>query len=188
MLIIKFEKMREDPELKERVTRHIKEGLIFVYPTDTIYGLGCNALMPQSVKRIRDIKRTEHPFSVIAPSIAWIKENLIIKHSQYLEKFPGPYTLIFDKKDPDFLKWVSHTQTLGVRIPNHHFTKFIQKTGVPFITTSVNLTGQPPVHNIKDIPQDILNQIDVVIDAGPLENPPSRVIDLTGKEPLVLRN
>lgn len=188
MLIIKFEEMRDDPELREKITKNIKDGLIFVYPTDTIYGLGCDALIPEAVKKIREIKRTEHPFSVIAPSIAWIRENLVVKHPKYLENLPGPYTLVFEKKDPDFLKWVSHTSTLGVRIPNHHFTKFVQQAGLPFLTTSVNLTGQPPVHTIKEIPEAILNHVDVVIDAGLLKNPPSRIIDLTGKEPLVLRN
>ena len=188
MLLVKFEDVREDPTLRDKISKAVHDGRIFVYPTDTIYGLGCDAMQPRPVKKIRDIKQTDHPFSVIAPGLDWIKENLVVRHPKYLEKLPGPITLIFEKKDPDFLRWVSLSDTLGVRIPNHHFTKFIQKTGAPFVTTSVNISGHPPVKRINDIPEPILDRIDVVIDAGPLTNPPSTVVDLTGDKPRIIRS
>lgn len=187
MLLVKFEDIREDLSLRERVSDSVHDGKVFIYPTDTIYGLGCDAMQPAPVRKIRQIKNTDHPFSVIAPSLGWVRENFEVNHSGYLDKLPGPITLILRKKDPEFLKWVSMSDSLGVRIPNHHFTKFIQKTGVPFVTTSVNISGRSHIRKIGDIPEAILNRIDVVIDAGPLNNPPSTIVDLTGDRPRIVR-
>lgn len=187
MLLVKFSDIREDFDLREKVAKAMHDGKIFVYPTDTIYGLGCDAMQPARVRRIREIKQTDHPFSVIAPSMGWIRENFDVRHEDYFKKFPGPVTLILRKKDPDFLRWVSDSDSLGVRIPNHHFTKFLQREGMPFVTTSVNVTGQGHISRIGDINEKMISRIDVVIDAGILSNPPSSIYDLSGPKPVVIR-
>ncbi|MCA9460458.1 MAG: Sua5/YciO/YrdC/YwlC family protein, partial [Nanoarchaeota archaeon] len=77
----------------------IKLGKIFIYPTDTIYGIGCSALVSKSISLIKKIKkRDEKAFSVIAPSKKWINENcnVLDVHKKYLEKLPGKYTFIFE--------------------------------------------------------------------------------------------
>ncbi|MEK6858214.1 MAG: L-threonylcarbamoyladenylate synthase, partial [Nanoarchaeota archaeon] len=146
--------------------QEVLKGKIFIYPTDTIYGIGCDALNKNAVDKIRQIKRRdEKPFSVIAPNFEWIHENCIVDFD--LKKYlPGAYTLILKKKNPSFLNWVSDKETLGVRIPNHNFTKEIQKTNVPFITTSVNFSGEKPASKIENISEEILNKVDYVIDEG----------------------
>lgn len=70
---------------------------------------------------------------------------------------------------------------LGVRIPDHPIIKIIQKAKTPFITTSVNQSGEPPINDIKKIPNSIIKQVNLIIDAGLLNNKPSTIIDLTGK-------
>ena len=161
--------------------KEIFEGKIFVYPTDTVYGLGCNALDEKAVNKIREIKkRDSKPFSVIAPSLEWIRKNLVVDVE--LEKyFPGPFTLILKKKNASFLSHASPIDTLGVRIPDNEFTKKIQKTGFPFITTSVNLSGKPPANKIEEIPDEIIFQADFVINSGSLSGKPSTLI-IEGKE------
>ncbi len=165
----------------ERLIRDIKAGKIFIYPTDTIYGLGCNALIEEAVNKIREMKkREEKPFSVIAPSFAWIEKNFIVDLD--LKKYlPGPYTLILKKKNPDFLKWVSSTDKLGIRIPNSEFCYIIQKSNVPFITTSVNISGEKHAKKIKDVKKAILDKVDYVINAGDLNGNASTIV-LNGKE------
>ena len=98
---------------KSEIIENILNGKIFIYPTDTLYGIGCNAMNKASVEKIREIKgRDKKPFSVIAPNIFWIKDNLIVDCD--LEKYlPGPYTVILKKKDPTFLKHVAEGDTLG---------------------------------------------------------------------------
>ena len=98
--------------------------------------------------------------------------------SRYL---PGPYTLILKKKHIGFLSHVSETDTLGVRIPDNDFTKLIQKSGLPFITTSVNLSGKPPLTDLRSLEKSIKDVVDMIIDAGPLSGRPSTLI-IDGKE------
>jgi L-threonylcarbamoyladenylate synthase len=161
----------------KNLNREILRGKIFIYPTDTIYGLGCNAENIKAVEKIKQIKQREKdkPLSVIAPSFDWINENFIVDID--LNKyFPGPYTIILKKKDPKFLETVSNTEFLGIRIPDNEFTKKIQEANVPFITTSVNLSGEPYVTKIPDIAPDILECVDHIIDYGPLTGNPSTII------------
>jgi L-threonylcarbamoyladenylate synthase len=157
----------------------INQGKIFIYPTDTIYGLGCDAENKKSVNKIKSIKSRDKdkPISIIAPSIKWIKENCIIPKNLTLSKYlPGPYTLILKKQNPKFLTHISKTETIGIRIPKNQFTKQIQKSEKPFITTSVNLAGQPPITNINEIPKKIKEQVDIIINQGPLTGKPSTLI------------
>lgn len=161
----------------------IKNGAIFVYPTDTIYGLGCDATNIESVRLIKKIKYKENdkPMSVIAPSLDWIRENCIVEDALLEKYLPGPYTLILKKKDPAFLKEVSSNDSLGIRIPDSEFTKLVEKTGRPFITTSVNFTGEPFAVKISDIPHEILDVVDIIIGVGELAGRPS-ILVVEGKE------
>lgn len=168
-------------ELKERhIVNNIGKGKIFIYPTDTIYGLGCDATNEKAVKKVREIKQSKKPFSVIAQSKQWIYKNFDARKS-YIRKLPGPFTFILKMKKRIVPESVTGSESLGVRIPRHPFIKTIQKAKKPFITTSVNLSGNKPIIKIEEIPEEILSKVDLVIDAGTLDNSPSTIIDLTGK-------
>src|SRR3989338_11323139 len=101
---------------ESKIINQIKKGKLFIYPTDTIYGLGCNAENKESVNKIKEIKKRDKdkPLSIIAPSFTWINKNLIIDTdlSKYL---PGPYTIILKKKVTEFLSHVSSKDSLGIR-------------------------------------------------------------------------
>ena len=176
-------KNREDSK-KTNLVKKIKQGKIFIYPTDTIYGIGCDATNKKAVAKIKKLKARDKdkPLSIIAPSKEWIKENCIVDTGTYLDKyFPGPYTLILKKKNPKFLEHVSSTDSLGIRIPDCKTCKHIQQAGVPFVTTSVNLAGKPFATQISDISSEILDNVDEVIDIGKLSGKPSTLI-IEGKE------
>ena len=82
-------------------TSLIEDSPVFIYPTDTIYGLGCNASNKEAVEKIRAIKeRKSNPFSVVVPSKEWIDENCIINENakDWIKRLPGPYTLILKTK------------------------------------------------------------------------------------------
>lgn len=166
----------------DEIIKDILEGKIFIYPTDTIYGIGCNAIDIDAVEKIKQLKQRDRdkPISIIAPGFSWIKKHCIIDVDlkQYL---PGPYTLILKKKDFNFLSHVSPTEFLGIRIPDCDFSKKVRKAGVPFITTSVNLSGEPFAKTIWEIPQQILDKADIIIDEGELNGNPSKLIK-NGKE------
>ncbi len=161
----------------------IKHGAVFIYPTDTIYGLGCDATNAESVAMIKGLKYQDKdkPMSVIAPSVDWIKEHCVVD-DELLEKYlPGPFTLILKKKDVDFMKDVSENDSLGVRIPDCEFTELVEKAGVPFITTSVNFAGEPFAVKISDIDSKIIDAVDIVIGVGELDGRPSTLV-VNGEE------
>jgi L-threonylcarbamoyladenylate synthase len=162
----------------------IKNGAIFIYPTDTIYGLGCDATNVGAVKLLKDIKykEKEKPISVIAPSVEWIKKHCVVEDSMIKKYLPGPYTLILRKKDKNFLYHVSNNEYLGVRIPDSEFTKLVERAGVPFITTSVNFSGEPFAAKISDISHEIIDRVDIVIGVGKLDGRPSTLVKEDGTE------
>jgi L-threonylcarbamoyladenylate synthase len=173
---------------KDMKLEHIKSavlaGKIFIYPTDTIYGIGCDATNQESVNKIKEIKQRDKdkPISIIAPSKEWIKQHCIINQELDIDKYlPGPYTLILKKQDPNFMNHISNTDSLGIRIPNNNFCKQIQKANKPFVTTSINIAGESPYTQIKQIPKQIKNQVDHIIEQGGLSGHPSTLV-INGKE------
>ena len=174
--------------VRKELIEAIKAGKIFIYPTDTLYGIGCNAENEENVEKIRKIKQRDgkKPLSIIAPSMSWIATHVTNAFPNYLEKLPGPYTLLMTKKDKKWLSHVSETEKIGIRIPQHVFTKLTHAANVPFITTSVNFAGKAFATSIEEIPKSIISKVDYVIDAGPIHTKPSTIIDLTGKEPKIV--
>ena len=177
---------KEFLEEKHVYFMQLKMGAVFVYPTDTIYGIGCDATNAEAVKRIRDIKRRDKkPFSVIAPSKDWIRENCEVEKKD-LDRLPGPFTLILRLKNREVIaKDVNEgKETIGVRIPDHWISDMIKGYGKPVVTTSVNRAGDEPITEVKRVNN---NKVDFAIDEGKIEGKPSTVIDLTGKDEKILR-
>ena len=172
--------------LPETTVEEIVKGRIFCYPTDTVYGLGCNALISKSVKKLRRIKQASHPFSVIAPSKDWIEKNMHVPNLAFLGKLPGPITLIFRKRNSSFLKECSQ-ETLGIRIPDHMISEMIAKAGVPFVSTSANLAGERTIRKLSELPAALAKGVDIGIDAGRIDNLPSQVYDMTDESPKRIR-
>ena len=174
---------------KSEIQSKIAKGDIFIHPTDTIYGIGCNALIPGAVQKIRQLKqRPITPFSVMAPSIEWIGEHCIItkQAEKYLKELPGPVTLILKtKNDPVAPEVAPETDTIGVRIPRHWFHEIIKELDVPIITTSVNLVGKAFMTSLDNLDPEIAKDIDFTIDEGEKQGRPSKIINLTGEKPAI---
>lgn len=181
MRILDFEELNLE---KQSVIESIINGAVFIHPTDTIYGIGCSAQDSKAVKKVRQLKaRAANPFSVIAPSLGWIDENCIVtkEAEEWLEKLPGPYTLIFRLKNKNCVaKEVnSSLNTLGIRMPNHWIRKIVAEADVPVVTTSVNKSHEDYMTSIEELDASIKSGIDFVIYEGRKEGRPSRIIDLT---------
>lgn len=168
---------------KKRVLLHSLKESVFLYPTDTIYGIGCNALDENLVNRVRDIKRRHTlPFSVIAPSKEWIKDHCVIDEDgeEWLSKLPGPYTLILKlKKNHPIPKAVNMgLDTLGVRIPDSWFSKVIAELGFPVVTTSANLTGENYMISLENLNPIIKKNVDHIFYEGEIKGKPSTLVQL----------
>jgi tRNA threonylcarbamoyl adenosine modification protein (Sua5/YciO/YrdC/YwlC family) len=162
----------------------IKKGKIFVYPTDTVYGFGCSIEFEESVLKIKKAKqRDEKPFSVVVPSLKWIKENCFIDSDKFLDKLPGKYTLICKVKNKENFEHVNFgLETLGVRIPDNWFCKILQREKIIFVSTSANISGEEPVRDLNELREEMKEYIDYFIDDGILDGKPSTIIDLISGE------
>lgn len=172
---------------KREILNGIQNGVIFIHPTDTIYGLSCNALDGKAVEKIRKLKdRPDTPFSVWAPSIDWIKQNCRLdkEGEEWIKRLPGPYTLILKLKNKNAVaKNVSPKEdTLGVRIPQHWFSEVVKTLGFPIITTSANKAGQPYMTSLKDLDPEISKGVNFVIYEGEKVSRPSKIVNLVKKE------
>ena len=164
------------------LVKKIKQGNIFIYPTDTTYGIGCNASNKKSVAKLKRLKGRDakKPLSIIAPSKKWIFEHCKVDRKLVSKYLPGKYTLIVRKKNKQFLSHVSNSETIGIRIPKHWFTRYIQKAHVPFVTTSANMSGKKPARKIEDVGK-LLEKADVLVNGGTLSGKPSTIILENGK-------
>jgi len=171
---------------KEEIKDKILDGEVFIHPTDTIYGLGCDATNTKAVKKIREIKqRPDTPFSVMAPSVEWIRENCVItkEAEKWLEKLPGPYTFILKTKKKAVSDLVAPgMSSLGVRLPAHWIADFINWVGVPIITTSANLVDKPYMTSTDDLSEEVSSHVSFVLYEGEKQGRPSKLVHLDGAE------
>lgn len=162
----------------------LRGGGLLIYPTDTVYGLGCSIYSP-GMKRLFEIKKRNRdmPLSVAFSSIGMVEEYAIVgkKEGGFIkDNVDGPYTFILKKKSRIPGAVTAGKDTVGVRIPNHVVAqRIIEKAGGPIITTSANVSGTVAPVNVDEISDEIKEAVDLIIDSGPCRvGRPSRVIDL----------
>ena len=175
-------------DIKEAI-RAVKGGGVIVYPTDTIYGIGCSFFSTSAIDKIYEIKQRDksQPFSAAFNSIEQAQGYVIISQKeqetikQKIEDKSQGWTFIVKKKSIMFLH-PSFKPTLGIRIPEHKVVKAITKEAGPIITTSANISGQPAPARFEELDKEILEKVDVVVKGTCNTKKPSIIYDLT-KEP-----
>ena len=168
---------------QKEIIAKIKAGSLFIHPTDTIYGIGCNALLSSSVQQIRTLKeRPTTPLSLWVPSLQWIRDHCTLspEAETWLQKLPGPYTLILPLKNKDAIasNLAPGLNAIGVRYPHHWFSKIIEAVGVPIVTTSANKHGKPFMTSLENLDPEIERSVEFMIYEGSKEGKPSKIIDL----------
>lgn len=190
----------QNPEERKilQVVEVLKKGGIVIYPTDTIYGIGCDLMNKKAIERlcqVMGIKPLKLDLSFICNDLSHIAEyvrRLDTPVFKLLKKaLPGPYTFILESssKVPKILD--QNKKTVGIRIPDHNIPRaIVSRLGNPLITSSIKdddlikeYTTDP-----EEIYEDFKNLVDVVIDGGAGNNVPSTVIDCLGSEPVILRH
>ena len=161
----------DTPETINAVCDVLSKGNVVVYPTDTLYGFGCNAANGDAIKKINQIKGRTAPLSVLAPdrstALSWMKltedEKILVS-----KKLGGAATVIVPVfKDIVHSSITGEYNTLGIRIPYHSFCQQLaRKFGGPITTTSVNRTGDPPMTDPNHIYSEFKHEVDLLIDDG----------------------
>jgi len=171
----------------------IKKGGLVVYPTDTVYGLGCNPFNVNSVRKVFEVKgRTRKPLPVLAYSIKDVEKVAEVTEStvKIARKFwPGPLTLILPRKPKLPGVVTCNLNSVGVRIPGHKIAlELIRVSNGLLIGTSANKTGEEPPRTPLEAAQQIGDKVDIIIDGGPTPlGKSSTVVDLTKEKPILVR-
>ena len=195
--LIKIHPLNPEARKIVRVAEVIKNGGIVIYPTDTVYGIGCDLLNRRSIERlcrILEIKPQKLDLSFICSSISQISEYVkrietpvfkVLKKS-----LPGPYTFILEasSKVPKILD--INKKTVGVRMPAHLIPMaIVNQLGNPVITSSIKHEDEVREYSTdpEEIYADFKNDVEIVIDGGAGGNVPSTVIDCTSGEFNIIR-
>jgi len=181
----------EFPKIKKAVD-FLKNGGIIVYPTDTIYGFGCDIFNKKAVEKIYQIKKKKiSGFSFICPNLNEISKYAKVSDYAYrvMKKLlPGAYTFVFKATKFVPKELIPDKKTVAIRIPNNAIClNLVAQLGNPIVTTSVNITKEPYYSDPLEIEKEFGEQVDLIIDGGILENEPSSVIDLSGDLPVIIR-
>lgn len=173
---------------------------LFIYPTDSIYGLGCDATNPDLVDKLRKLKKNNlQQLSIIAPSKEWIEQNCIINPLQkkYFDSLGKKllidgkehcFTLILKLKNKNAVAHnvIQGEDSIGVRIPKHWFSDIVADFNKPIITTSANATGDNFMTSLEDLNDSIKRAVEFIIYEGEKKSVPSTIINLATPEVKIL--
>jgi L-threonylcarbamoyladenylate synthase len=185
----------EGTAVSDAAVAAVRAGQLVVLPTDTVYGLCCDGYREPPFRRLAQVKgRPEGmPTALLAAELDVVFEAIpeLRGRDAVVARalLPGPYTLVLPNPARRF-SWLSGTnpEAIGVRIPVLPRESLAVLTAVGLIAaTSANLHGRPDPARLEDVPPEILDACGAVVEAGELPGTPSTVVDLTGADPVVLR-
>ncbi|MDB5240844.1 MAG: translation factor Sua5 [Spirosoma sp.] len=185
-----------DPRRIEHIVRALRNGAVIIYPTDTIYGMGCdihNARAVERVARIKGIKPAKNDFSFICYDLSHIADYARVSNQAFkLMKrlLPGPFTFLLEASGnvPRLLN--TNKKMVGIRVPDHDIPRqIVRELGNPIITTSIR--DEDEVIEYSTDPELIFekfqHQVDIVIDGGYGGNVASTIVDATDDEFSIVR-
>jgi tRNA threonylcarbamoyl adenosine modification protein (Sua5/YciO/YrdC/YwlC family) len=195
--LVKIHPINPEARKIRHVVDTLRNGGVIIYPTDTIYGIGCDLLNRKAVERVctvMGIKPNKLDLSFICSDLSHLSEyvrRIDTPIFKLLKKaLPGPYTFILESssKVPRILD--VNKKTVGIRIPDHNIPRqIVKELGNPLISSSIKDDDKIKAYTTdpEEIYEDFRNLVDVVVDGGPGNNLPSTVIDCTGDEPVIVR-
>jgi tRNA threonylcarbamoyl adenosine modification protein (Sua5/YciO/YrdC/YwlC family) len=181
--------------LIKQVAEMVRKGSVIVYPTDSGYALGCHLGDKDAVMRIRKIRGVDdkHHMTLVCRDLSEIAHYARVDNVQFRllkSNTPGSYTFILDatKEVPKRLQHPKRS-TIGLRIPDHPVAlALLEELGEPLLSSSLILPGEEmTMHDAEEINALLANQVDLVIDGGPVGLEPTTVIDLTSATPVLVR-
>ncbi|MGD0675907.1 MAG: L-threonylcarbamoyladenylate synthase [Polyangiaceae bacterium] len=182
-----------EPRKIRRAVEVLAAGGVIAYPTDTVYGIGCDLTNKHAIDRLYEIKRMDrtHPLAFVCPDLADIARYAVVDNQVYrvLRRFlPGPYTFILaaTREVPKLVQM--KRKTVGIRVPASETARALaRELGRPIISSTASQTGGEPLVDPREI-ATVFRGLELVLDAGAGGLVPTTVIDLTTSPPEIIRH
>ncbi|MBL4651717.1 MAG: threonylcarbamoyl-AMP synthase [Flavobacteriales bacterium] len=196
-MLVKIYPENPNPKEIERVVAHLKKGGLIIFPTDTVYSIGCDLSNNRAVEkmaRIKGVKLKNANFSLICYDLSHLSDfckpmdNAIFKMMK--KALPGPFTFILNASNNVPKLFKANKKTIGIRVPDNNTIRVIvQELGNPVVSTSVHDDDEVVEYTTDPelIHEKYKNEIEIVIDGGFGNNVASTVVDCTGYEPIIIR-
>ena len=171
----------------------LKNGGVIIYPTDTVYGIGCDIFNKEALKRVYAIKQDAGTklFSFICPNLKNIAKYAKVSDYAYraMKKLlPGPYTFVLQAAHEVPKKLWTKRRTVGIRVPDNNIALTLSKElGNPIVSTSDTTRKGEILFDPTEIQAIFNSQVDLMLSSGALEGKPSSIVDLSKEEPEILR-
>lgn len=196
-MLIRINPDNIDDRLIWQVVNCLKKGGVIIYPTDTVYTLGCDLTHPEAyekVCRLKNIKPNKANFSIVCYDLSHISDfttNVPTPVYKMMKRvLPGPYTFILNGNNNLWKIYGYNKKTVGIRVPDNNIARaIVDALGAPILSASIK--NEDTVLEYITDPQEIYelydHTVDIVIDGGPGGNIPSTIVDYTGEEPVIVR-
>jgi len=191
--IINMYRDNPQPRRIRQVAEELDLGGVIVYPTDTVYGIGCDLYNKRGIERIRQIKKLDRrkQMSFICADLKDLSRYAQVSNRAYrsMKRFlPGPYTFVLEASPLVPKIMMTKQRTVGIRIPDCPISlAIVVELGRPIITTSVAFPDGERLGDPYEIAEEFRGRVDLVIDGGVLDTTPSSVISLIDEAPEIIR-
>lgn len=192
-MIIEIDPQQLPPRRIAQVIYHLQEGGLVAYPTDTVYGIGCDLLNKRAMERLYELKGKSHkrPLSLLCADLSHASEYAILPDRAFMTLrriLPGPYTIILKANERVPKVLLTRQRTVGIRVPDHPVPRAILKAlGHPLLTASIPEVEGVYFADPREIWEHFGHALAAVVEGGDVPNLPSSVVDLSEDEPVVVR-
>lgn len=193
-VLLEIDPQDPQPWLLARVVEELRRGGVVVVPTDTVYGLTCAISHPEAIERIYALKELDpkKPLSILVSDLRMVSRyarGVSTPVYRLLKRvLPGPYTFIFRATDDVPRIMLRKRKTIGIRIPDNPIVlSLLEQLEEPLLTTSILTPEDQFLNDPIEIERVFGRRVDLVVDGGIMVPSPSTVIDLSGDEPVLLR-
>jgi len=193
-MLISINPDNPQPRYIRQIAEKIRNGAVICYPTDTVYGIGCDIFNQKAIKKIFQIKKRAKykPFSFMCSGLKNVNDYGHVSNMAYRimkKALPGPFTFVLSasKLVPKIM--ITKQKTVGIRVPDNNIClALIEELGNPILTTSAILDKEgAPLSEAYEFDELLGNMVDLVIDGGMVFPDPSTIVSFTGDEPEILR-
>lgn len=190
--VIRLYEDNPDPRRLREAVDALERGTVIIYPTDTYYALGCLLTCVKSIGRIKELKgKTDDHLSLICHDLSEISDYAKVDNAAFRfirANTPAPVTFVLNASGAVPNRFLDRKRNVGIRLPDNAIPRaIVRMAGVPLVSSSLTSSEEPSSGDPSLLWDEYAERVDMMIDGGPAPMSPSTVVDLTGGEPVILR-